>query len=266
MKEYIVQKGDTLYGISRSHNTSVQKIRELNNLKSDTLKIGQTLILSKEEETNPNEKVTYTVQKGDSLYQIAQKYNCTVDNIARYNNLSSYNLSIGQKLVIPCSLKKEDGLPSYITYQVKKGDSLYSIAQKYNLSVDKLKRDNNLTSDTLSIGMKLKIETEEIEECYGSDGMVSETIYVVKKGDSLYKIAKQYGVSVSEIISRNGLTTNALQIGQELVIPSNGITYTVQKGDNLYSIARKFSTSVSEIQRKNNLSSTLLSVGQTLII
>ena len=97
---YIVQNGDTLYGISKQHNTSVQKIRELNNLVNDNIYPSQVLILSENGESNPSECVIYTIKKGDNLYSIARKYDTTVDAIKRYNNLTSNNLSIGQKLII----------------------------------------------------------------------------------------------------------------------------------------------------------------------
>ena len=272
---YIVKRGDTLYGISKQFNTSMQKIRELNNLKDDNIYPSQVLIISANTESNPSECVIYTVKKGDNLYNIAKKYNTTVDAIKRYNNLATNNLSINQRLKIPCySSPTVSEKPSYINYTVKKGDSLYSIATKYNTTVDQIKKNNNLTSNTLSIGQNLIIEdsdnTDEIEECYGTDYEVSNDYkeYVVKKGDSLYSIAKQYNITVNDIITANNLTNNNLSIGQILKIPSktNQTIYTVQKGDSLYSIATKFNTTVSALKSKNNLTSNILSIGQKLII
>jgi len=98
-------------------------------------------------------KNTYTVKKGDSLYQIAKKYNMSVEELKMINNLTSNNLSIGQVLKIPQMKDNVDG----DTYIVKKGDSLYQIAKKYNMSVEELKRINNLTSNNLSIGQVLEI-------------------------------------------------------------------------------------------------------------
>ena len=90
------------------------------------------------------------VQKGDSLWLIANKYDTTVEQIKSTNNLSSNLLSIGQVLVIPSS-------SNFITYVVKKGDSLWLIANKYNTTVNQIKKLNNLSSDLLSIGQKLLI-------------------------------------------------------------------------------------------------------------
>lgn len=276
-KTYTVKKGDTLYGISKQFNTSAQKIRELNNLKNDNIVPSQVLIISENNGTNPNECVIYTVKKGDSLYEIAKKYNTSVDAIKRYNNLTTNNLSIGQKIRIPCNIEDNDDtvMPKYISYTVKAGDNLYNIAKKYNTTVDKIKRDNNLQSNNLTIGKILLIDDTSdqstIEECFGEEyeAPSSNITYTVQKGDNLYSIANKYNTTVNEIKSLNNLTSNNLSIGQQLRIPTNAsgnITYTVQKGDNLYSIARKYNTTVNEIKRKNNLTSNNLSIGQQLII
>ena len=276
-KTYTVKKGDTLYGISKQFNTSAQKIRELNNLKNDNIVPSQVLIISENNGTNPNECVIYTVKKGDSLYEIAKKYNTSVDAIKRYNNLTTNNLSIGQKIRIPCNIEDNDDtvMPKYISYTVKAGDNLYNIAKKYNTTVDKIKRDNNLQSNNLTIGKILLIEDTSdqstIEECFGEEyeAPSSNITYTVQKGDNLYSIANKYNTTVNEIKSLNNLTSNNLSIGQQLRIPTNAsgnITYTFQKGDNLYSIARKYNTTVNEIKRKNNLTSNNLSIGQQLII
>ena len=145
---YIVEKGDTLYSISKKLNTTVDKIKNLNNLSNNTITIGQILKIPSQDSSTNN--VTYTVIKGDSLWKIANNYNTTVDKIKEANNLSSNLLSIGQKLIIPSS-------ENYITYTVKKGDSLWKIANSYNTTVDKIKKLNNLSSNLLSINQKLLI-------------------------------------------------------------------------------------------------------------
>ncbi len=272
---YIVQKGDTLYGISRQYNTSVQKLRELNNLKNDNIFPSQVLIISQNGESNPSECVIYTVVSGDNLYSIAKKYNTTVDAIKRYNNLNSNLLSIGQRIKIPCYIDQNNNLskPSYISYVVQAGDSLYSIAKKFDTTVAKIKEDNKLTSDLLSIGKILIIDdnigASSIEECYGPEFVVPDDYitYTVASGDSLYSIAKKYNVTVDSIKSINNLTNNNLSIGQVLKIPSTGDTYyIVEAGDSLYSIASKFNTTVSNLKNKNNLTSDLLVLGQKIII
>ena len=275
---YTVKAGDTLWGISNQFGVSVTELANLNNVNAQNLQIGQVLTIPTISGTNPSTMFMYTVVKGDSLYKIAQKYNTTVDEIVKLNNLKSTNLSIGQVLRIPEIYINYDetNIPEFINYTVKKNDTLYSIAKNNDVSVDTIKKDNALTSNNLYIGqvLKLRIEKEEIEECFGEEYTPPETTtsinYTVKKGDNLYNIAKTYNTSIEAIKNLNNLTTNNLSIGQVLKIPttsSNASTAcTVQRGDNLYSIARKFNTTVDEIKRKNNLNSNLLSIGQKLII
>lgn len=199
----------------------------------------------------------YTVKSGDSLWSIAKKYGITVDDLKNANNLTSNLLNIGQKLIIPSG---EEENVEYTTYTVKSGDTLYSIAKKYNLTMQELINFNNLSSTLLSVGqiLKVPVAVEEPVEPY--------TTYTVKSGDNLYAIARNYGVSVSDIMNYNGLTSNLLSIGQVLKIPTKLTEYTVTKGDTLYSIARKFDTTVDSIKQKNNLTSNTLSIGQKLII
>ena len=146
--EYAVQKGDTLYGIARKFNTTVDNLKSLNNITTDSLAIGQILKIPGEENIKEN---TYTVKKGDNLYSIARTYGTTVDKLKDINNLTSNNLSIGQVLKLPSGDTTKDN----IVYTVQKGDSLYSIAREYGTTVDALKKLNNITSNTLSIGQKL---------------------------------------------------------------------------------------------------------------
>ena len=251
---YVVQKGDSLYSIAQRLGTTVNELKNLNNLTSNTLQIGQILRIPTEEVYQGNENI-YVVKAGDTLYSIARDKNTTVDELKRLNNLTSNNLSVGQLLVLPSPLLPED------TYIVQKGDSLYSISQKFNTTVDALKQVNNLTSNIISVGQILRIPSVE-ESAPG-------VTYTVKRGDSLYSIAREFNTTVDEIKNLNSLASNLLSVGQILKIPSNPsleTTYTVQKGDSLYSIAKKYDTTVDNLKQLNNLTSNLLSIGQILIV
>lgn len=206
---------------------------------------------------------TYVVQKGDTLYSIANKLGTTVSELKKENNLTSNTLQIGEVLRIPTKEIYEEEENIYI---VKKGDSLYSIANKYNTTVDELKRINNLTSNILSIGQVLKLPSDKASNVEKEENNIS---YTVQKGDSLYSIARKYDTTIDRIKDLNNLTTNLLSIGQVLLIPTDTnleTTYTVQKGDSLYSIAKKYNTTVDRLKQLNNLTSNLLSIGQILIV
>ena len=277
---YTVKTGDTLFGISSQFGVSVKDLADLNNVNASTLKVGQELKIPTNTGVNPTNMFTYTVKRGDSLYAIANKYNVSVDDIVKMNNLKNANLSIGQKLTIPQNYTMESTmtLPDYVNYTVKKDDNIYSIAKQYNISVDTLMKDNSLTNTNLSVGQNLKIrinENIEVEECFGEDYMpptsTGNLTYEVKKGDSLYDIANKYNTTVSELQKINNLDNINLSIGETLKVPNSVgsetlMFYTVKNGDNLYSIAQKYNTTVDNIKKKNNLTSNNLSLNQQLKI
>ena len=274
MQTYTVQSGDTLYGISKQFGVSVDELKRINNLTSNTITKGEILKIPSTVTT-----IDYVVKKGDSLYSIAKRYNTTVKDITRLNNLTSNNLTVGQLLIIAIDDNATSTPTTYKDYVVKKGDSLYSIANKNNTTVDELKKINNLTSNMLSIGQVLKLPTQDkVEEM---------AMYTVQKGDSLYSIAKKFGITVDEIKSLNNLTSNNLAIGEQLMIKSSTgdepinpeeecigtgyaepqyIMYTVQRGDSLYTIARRYNTSVDNIKALNNLTNNNLTIGEQLKI
>lgn len=196
----------------------------------------------------------YTVVRGDTLSQIASKFNTTVEEIKRLNNLTSDLLQIGQKLKIPTTTTLTE------TYTVQKGDTLYGIARKYNITVDELKSLNNIVGNNLYIGQELRVPVTQTNDDY--------EIYTVVKGDSLWLISQRYGVTVDDLIEINNLENADLQIGDKLKIPKTKPknTYTVKKGDSLWSIAKEFNVSVEELKIANSLTSNLISVGQVLII
>ncbi|MCM1370710.1 MAG: LysM peptidoglycan-binding domain-containing protein [Clostridium sp.] len=208
---YTVKKGDTLYSIARNYNLSVSDIVNLNNLKTNLLTLGQQLLLPVEQKAIQTEYDTYTVKSGDTLYSIAQRYNISVDNLRKINDLTTSTLQLGQKLLVPKSTQIIDQGTSetgsnYTNYVVKSGDNLYSIANKYGVSVSELMQVNNLKSNLLTIGQVLKIP------------QLSQITYTVKAGDNLYSIANAYNTTVDSIKRKNNLTSNTLRIGQQLII------------------------------------------------
>jgi len=202
----------------------------------------------------------YTVKRGDSLYSIARRFNTTVNELVRLNNLSNTNLSVGQVLRLPQGEEQQE----YELYTIQNGDSLYSIANKFNIGVNDLIEYNALPTTVLTVGETIKIPKENFVSL--------ENVYTVKQGDTLYRIANLYGVTVNDLIEANGLKSNILSLGQQLIIPikpvleEDFIVYEVVPGDTLYSIARKFGTKVDAIKSYNNLASNNLSIGQVLQI
>ena len=264
---YVVKSGDTLFSIANKFNVTVQAIKNINNLSSNILNVGQELVIPKEETPSTSgEFINYTVKAGDSLYKIAKEYNTTVNAIMNVNNLTSNALQVGQVLKIPTTVNEET--KDYINYTVKSGDSLYKIANNYKTTVDAIKKLNNLTSNALQVGQVLKIPTTTSQE--ETKNYIN---YTVKSGDSLYKIANNYKTTVDEIKKLNNLTSNNLQINQVLKIPTTSqqdttsyISYTVKSGDSLYKVANTYNTTVDSIKKLNNLTSNNLQINQVLKI
>lgn len=271
---YTVERGDSLWSIAKRFNVGVNEIKKANNLTSNLISVGQKLIIpgvAPSDQTN----VTYIVQKGDSLYSIANANNTTIDELVNLNDLVTTGIYVGQILQIPNTGNSGVNTPDLeTTYIVQKGDTLYSIALKYDTSVNAIINKNNLADTNLSVGDVLVIPGDV--ESTGEDMDVIETnTYVVQKGDSLYSISRMYDVNISDLKSANNLTSDVLTIGQVLVIPNRDVNnpnenvsniYVVQRGDSLFSIARKYGVSINDIRMINNLNSDILSIGQTLII
>ncbi len=229
--------------------------------------------------------VSHTVKSGEALSLISRQYTVTVGDIKNFNNLQSDMIYAGQKLQIP--------LYSYI---VVSGDSLFGIAKKLNTNVAAIKDTNKLTSDLLFIGQKLLIPisktTVEIAPTLSqsptqevTESKVETGTYIVKSGDSLSVISKQYDTTVQDIQRINGLTTSMIYPGQLLRVPTHmpiiptdpipqipppaneqQIFYTVVAGDSLSVIAKKHSVSVDSIKKGNNLTTDLIHIGQQLKI
>lgn len=220
--------------------------------------------------------MNYVVKPGDTLWGISNQYGVNVSDLASINNISGSVLRVGQVLKIPN--KSGNNPDNMFMYTVKKGDSLWSIAKVYGTSVEEIKRINYLTDNNLYIGQVIRIP--EMYTKPEDMNMPNYINYKVQKNDTLYGIAKKYGVSVDTIVADNSLKNNILSVGQNLKIRTTSSlveecfgedytpnkVYTVVKGDTLYSIARKFNTTVESIKSKNNLINNTLSVGQKLNI
>ncbi len=227
---YTVKSGDTLYKIAAKYNTTVDKIINLNYLKNTNLSVGQVLripeMYTKEEDMVMPQFINYVVKKGDTLYSIARNNNVLVETIVKDNNITNNNLTVGStiKIRVPESsigaVEECFGVDytppktnnQTINYTVKKGDSLYKIANSYNTSVSNIVNLNNLKSNNLSIGQILKIPVSN-----SNSNPISQT-YVVKVGDNLYSIARKFNTTVDSIKKKNNLNSNLLSIGQKLII------------------------------------------------
>ncbi|MBQ9012386.1 MAG: LysM peptidoglycan-binding domain-containing protein, partial [Bacilli bacterium] len=203
-------------------NTTVDELVNLNDLVTNNIYVGQVLQIPNTGGSGvemPDIDSKYTVQKGDTLYSIALKYNTTPSAIINKNNLTSDILSIGQIIDIPSDVESTGNIEDVIdtnSYIVQKGDSLYSISRRYNVSINDIKNANNLVSDILTVGQILTIPSENSFNNMNSN---MSNLYMVEKGDTLWSIANKFGTSVNTIRMVNNLNSDVLSIGQTLIIP-----------------------------------------------
>ncbi|HBG70175.1 MAG: hypothetical protein A2W93_10585 [Bacteroidetes bacterium GWF2_43_63] len=188
---YIVRSGDNLSTIAKRYGVTVSDLQKWNNLSSTRINAGQKLLVSKtavkntttqnttvqntstQQTSSGSKKVVYTIKSGDNLGSIAAKYKVSVDDIKKWNGLTSSNIVAGKTLVIYTAGTAQKTSTQTTTQQqttqtqsnklgtvhiVKSGESLWSIAKKYNTTVDKIKKDNKMTSDNLNVGQKLSIK------------------------------------------------------------------------------------------------------------
>lgn len=156
----------------------------------------------------------YTVKAGDTLYSIAKKFNVTVSALAKANNITNYNLiRVGQVLTIPGKATPPPAVS--VKYTVKAGDTLYSIAKKFNITVSALAKANNITNyNLIRVGQVLTIPGQTTAP------PATSVTHTVKAGDTLYSIARTYNTTVAKIAAANKIANvNAIRVGQVLVIP-----------------------------------------------
>ncbi|AUS13182.1 peptidoglycan endopeptidase [Bacillus subtilis] len=319
-----VKSGDSLWKLAQTYNTSVAALTSANHLSTTVLSIGQTLTIpgsnsgtssTSSSTTKKSGSSVYTVKSGDSLWLIANEYKMTVQELKKLNGLSSDLIRAGQKLKVSgtvssssssstksnsnkssssssksSSNKSSSSSSSTGTYKVQLGDSLWKIANKVNMSIAELKVLNNLKSDTIYVNQVLKTkssgsDTSSKDTSSKPNQNSATTKYTVKSGDSLWKIANNYNLTVQQIRNVNNLKSDVLYVGQVLKLTgkassgtssssssssnaSSGTTttYTVKSGDSLWVIAQKFNVTAQQIREKNNLKTDVLQVGQKLVI
>jgi membrane-bound lytic murein transglycosylase D len=234
---HTVRSGDSLYAIARKYGSSVSVISQANALRGSLIRPGQQLIVPRfgsasasfvDQPQRTADNGVYVVQRNDTLWDIARGFSVSVDSLCAANGLLRNDvIRPGQRLEIPDqSSTPPDRAPrqpprdSGTTYSVRTGDTLYDIARDHDVSVEGLKRINGLSSSRIYPGRELRIPAP-LQDVVPTR-MVSEAgIYRVQKGDTLYDIARRFGVSISDLRRVNGLRTSRIYPGDVLQIPTS---------------------------------------------
>jgi len=288
---YKVRKGDTISEIAERYKVSVRELRKWNNLRSNKIIAGKKLKIYSSERgetlvestTSTNESVNYyKIKKGDTIGQIAESYNVNVSDLKSWNNLTSNKIIAGKTLKI-YSNKTSGYNPTKIatttktvsektTHKIKQGVTIIGIAQLYGVSIDDIKKWNNLSSSKIIAGKTLSIYPNGEIFTVPKNTQTNFIYHKIKKGETLSQIAEKYKVSISGIRSLNDISGNKIVAGKTLKISSsesateqlkNGY-HIVVKGESLYSISKKYNTSVQKLKSLNNLSDSKIKIGQKL--
>ena len=245
---------------------------------------------------------SYTVQQGDTLTQIAKKFNTTVSNLKQWNGLKSDQINAKQTLTVSKSASLEvKSTKQTNTYTVVPGDTLMKIANKYEISLAELMTWNQLKGSLIRSGQVLKVSESgnvEPKPVVASSTTIASTqqdqkntsVYSIKRGDTLSKIAAQFGTTVSQLKALNNLSSDIIYAGSTLKVSGQPVKqsetkidtettanvstnttanastteYVIKSGDTLGMIAAQFSISVQSIKSLNGLSSDLIFAGQKL--
>lgn len=253
-KTHKIKRGESLGKIAEKYDVSVTDLKKWNKLRSNTVAAGKELkIISNEkvvttikkpiktDRIDELEKASnyYTVQKGDNLSTIAKRNNVTVEELREWNHLDDNTVQLEAKLKVADITNNEDSAEETTTksevrnveYTVQKGDFLGSIAKKHGVAVSDLKEWNNINDNTVVAGEKIivgkklildKNQKNSVAEKQTKSNKVTaqkEQIYQVRRGDSLFSIAKKYpGITVSDLKKWNGIRGNELKPGMKLKI------------------------------------------------
>ncbi len=275
---HTIVSGDTLSSIARKYGVTVENLKSWNNLSSNIIYVGQKLSVkgassSTNSGTTTTNGTTHTIASGDTLSSIARKYGVTVANLKSWNKLSGDIIYVGQRLSVKGSTANSSTTtaPTGNSYTVVSGDTLSSVARKYNTTVANIKSWNKLSSDTIYVGQKLSIGSSSGTTSNNTSSTPTSTAsYTVASGDTLTGIASRHGVSVTNLKSWNKLTSDTIYIGQKLAVKSGSTstatsqTYKIVSGDTLWSIANKHNVSVKQLTTWNNLKGDAIYVGQSL--
>ena len=300
---YTVQPGDTLALIAAKNGVNWRDVAKWNQMDANaTLYVGTSIYLydakpqtekvevrsTVKAETKPE---SYTVRANDTLTGIADEFGLSLKQLADYNGLSvTSGVRVGQKLSLKETAQsrakvndEKNSSPTKVatqSYTVKRGEYLKLIADRYALSNQELA---DLTAglnagSNLLVGQKINVPLNDVKSLATSSAKASPVkaepqfkveSYKVQRGDTLYSIASQSKMSLSELADLNNLSTNSgLQVGQSIKIPAGSTvpdTYTVQSGDSLTAIASKYNLGMDYIADLNNMSRTAgLRAGQKL--
>ncbi len=304
---YTVKSGDTLNKIAAQYGVSVANLRSWNGISGDLIFVGQKLIVKKGASgntggsnnggSNNNQSGTntyYTIKSGDTLNKISAQYGVSVANLRSWNGISGDLIFAGQKIIVKKgtsgntggssnggSNNNQSGTNTY--YTIKSGDTLNKISAQFGVSVANLQAWNNISGSLIFAGQKIIVKKGANSGSTNTNkptnnGGGATTSYTIKSGDTLNKISAQFGVSVANLRSWNGIKGDLIFAGQTIIVKkgasaggnasstnsASGKRHTVKSGDSLWGLSMQYGISIQKIKQLNGLSGDTIYIGQTL--
>lgn len=245
-KYHTVRRGESLGKIAEKYNVSMTDVKKWNRLRSSNVNLGAKLkilyddtnvvaskakqieetvvadITPKETKATPEKAITeHTVQQGETLIAIAKKYHLYVSDLKKWNNNESGLVNAGDVLKLKATAITKEAVATVDTYTVKKGDNIGSIAKENNVTIEDIKKWNNISGNNIKAGEKLKIEKSAstvAEVSKKRPTLEDQRLYIVQKGDSLFKISIKHNTTVAELKKKNNIKEDDLQPGMKLKI------------------------------------------------
>ena len=231
-----IKQGESLGSIAELYKVSASDIREWNNISGNKIIAGSTLKIYSDASSNVvsnnisqktelnSESVNHQIQPGESIIAISESYGVSVEDIKRWNNLSSSKIIAGKTLIIYSSgngnhqkvsnTTVSEKTSNSSTHKVKKGETLGGIAEKYKVSVASIQQVNNISGNKIIVGQELKIPKSS-----GTTSQKSKDgLHIVENGETLYSIAIKYNTSVQKIKKLNNLSSSKIIVGQKLKV------------------------------------------------
>ena len=262
---YRVQPEDTVAAIARKAHMTEAALREANQIPAGRrIKPGSLVLVSKSSGLGNAEdissdtidasfalaqdyrRVTYRVRRGDNMRSVARRLGVSPATIMKSNGLRSQRLRVGQTLRVNVPIVTRQTTPTRSTttrstpdrpvastkfYVVRKGDTLYSIANRYGITASALRNANNISGNNISVGQRLTINAsgtptkrhvvleevpERVQKQVSKRPLAKKKTYKVRKGDTLFSIASSANMSVNQLKKLNGIRNNNLKVGQTL--------------------------------------------------
>ncbi|MDT2706398.1 muramidase family protein [Enterococcus dispar] len=262
---YTVKSGDSVWAISNKYGISMSSLVSWNNIKNNFIYPGQRLIVKKgtsgtstatpskpsqntnkpstnKPATNTAAKTYYTVQSGDSVWGVANKYGISMNTLISWNGIKNNFIYPGQRLVVrngsssattskPAQSNTtkpntaNTSKPATVSgqnqyYTIQSGDSVWSVANKYKISMDQFRQWNNIKNDFIYPGQKVIVKKGNTTQTATAQNTASSSskTYKVQSGDSVWGIANKFGITMDKLIQLNKIQNNFIYPGQTLKV------------------------------------------------